>query len=710
MLVRMLTLVLCWVLFVPLSADQTPAPFLPPGDQIAAGEVLPAAVSDPRYPINVIGHVSLPYVEAFAVGGDYLYCVASWGFFIVDASNPAEAVVVSQVFFESGLYDNGVGLSGNHAYVIRRTTGSDRYLVSIDVSNPQAPVIVGECLLESLGYTFLNYGDYLVILDPGNIVVVDIADPTSPQFVKLQVRTSGSGGAIRGDKLFTVEGEDVRIVNLANPAELSTLAIDANFVNAEQLAIEGDRMYVVDRIEQDSYEIIALDITDASWPVELGRYTGPPYGQIAAIDAHVYGTRGQNEYVHVINFSDPASPTRVGSVATQSWGILRINNRLYFELLSKVSIFDASIPAAPLPIGSFEGTYSWAHDVDVKGNLAAMACGNLYLVDITDRANPQVLSSWFPPGYGAWSVELEEGVAYVADGEAINALDISDPAHPVLADRLISDYLSMEVAVGGGYGYSTGALGVQVIDLSDPLHPQPVTIYSEPDMEYTTSLLLRDQTLFVFSTYHTISSTVRILDVSEPAVPVKIGEYVTAYTSQGKSMELRGDYLYLIDGSGQFEVVDIRTPETPVKVGGTYISYGYAHTGSVIGEYLFSTARSLSIVDLYSPWYPQEVSTNYFGDRGEALCTDGTDIFLCANGTLLILEAPTPVILNGDCDNTGAVNISDAVHVINFIFNDGDAPSPYRSGDVNCDRLVTISDAVYLITWIFAGGPAPCQQ
>ncbi len=710
MLVRLLTLILSWVLVVPLLAGQSTAQYLPPGDEMASGDVLSSAVSDPRYPVNIIGHVSLPYVEAFAVGGDYIYCVAGWGFFIVDASEPSAPQVVSQLFFETGLFYNGVGLSGTHAFVIRRSAGSDRYLISIDVSNPQAPVIVGECLLESLGYTFLNYRDYLVILDGGSIVVVDIADPTAPQPVELQTRISGSGGAIRGDNLFTVEGEDVRVVDLSNPAELSTLAIDANFVNAEQLTIEGDRLYVVDRIEQDSYEIIALDISDASWPFELGRYTGPPYGQIAVIDAHVYGTRGQNEYVHVIDFSDPESPTRVGSVATQSWGALRVNDRLYFELLSKVSIFDASSPAAPVPIGSFEGTYSWAHDVDVKGNLAAMACGNLYLVDITDRANPQILSSWFPPGYGAWSVELEDGIAYVADGEAINALDVSDPAHPVLADRLVSNYLSMEVAVGGGYGYSTGALGVQVIDLSDPLHPQSVMIYSEPEMEYTTSLLLRDQTLFVFSTYLTTSSTVRILDVTDPAVPVKLGEYVTDYTAQGKSMELTGDYLYLMDGSGQFEVVDISSPGTPVRVGKTYISYGYAHTGSVIGEYLFSTARSLSIVDLYSPWYPQEVSTNFFGDRGEALCSDGTDIFLCNNGTLLILEAPTPVILNGDCDNTGAVNISDAVHVINFIFNDGDAPLPYRSADVNCDRLVTISDAVYLITWIFAGGPAPCQQ
>lgn len=65
----------------------------------------------------------------------------------------------------------------------------------------------------------------------------------------------------------------------------------------------------------------------------------------------------------------------------------------------------------------------------------------------------------------------------------------------------------------------------------------------------------------------------------------------------------------------------------------------------------------------------------------------------------------------GDANGTGTLTISDAVHLINYIFAGGPAPTPYPlcSGDANCDCVVSISDAVYMINYIFAGGPAPCD-
>ena len=67
--------------------------------------------------------------------------------------------------------------------------------------------------------------------------------------------------------------------------------------------------------------------------------------------------------------------------------------------------------------------------------------------------------------------------------------------------------------------------------------------------------------------------------------------------------------------------------------------------------------------------------------------------------------------LVGDADNSGTVNISDAVYLISYIFSGGTAPapSPIGSGDADCSNTVNISDAVYLIAYIFAGGPAPGQ-
>ena len=62
----------------------------------------------------------------------------------------------------------------------------------------------------------------------------------------------------------------------------------------------------------------------------------------------------------------------------------------------------------------------------------------------------------------------------------------------------------------------------------------------------------------------------------------------------------------------------------------------------------------------------------------------------------------------GDANGDMAVNISDAVYLIAYIFAGGSPPSPMLAGDANCNGAVNISDAVYLIAYIFSGGAAPC--
>lgn len=76
-------------------------------------------------------------------------------------------------------------------------------------------------------------------------------------------------------------------------------------------------------------------------------------------------------------------------------------------------------------------------------------------------------------------------------------------------------------------------------------------------------------------------------------------------------------------------------------------------------------------------------------------------------GDVLIIDIK-PYVLCGDADNSGIVNISDAVLLIAYIFGDGAATDPLLTGDTDCNDIVNISDAVYLIAYIFGGGPAPC--
>jgi aminopeptidase YwaD len=64
----------------------------------------------------------------------------------------------------------------------------------------------------------------------------------------------------------------------------------------------------------------------------------------------------------------------------------------------------------------------------------------------------------------------------------------------------------------------------------------------------------------------------------------------------------------------------------------------------------------------------------------------------------------------GDANGDGAVNIGDAVYVINYVFRGGPAPDPPVAGDANCDDKINVGDAVYIVNYIFRSGPAPCYQ
>jgi len=89
-------------------------------------------------------------------------------------------------------------------------------------------------------------------------------------------------------------------------------------------------------------------------------------------------------------------------------------------------------------------------------------------------------------------------------------------------------------------------------------------------------------------------------------------------------------------------------------------------------------------------------------------CNDPDNSVVTIGAQLEVVEY-LPYIC-GDANGDEAVNVSDAVHIINYVFTEGVAPDPYESADVNCDGLVNVSDGVFIINYIFIdGSPTPCD-
>ena len=86
------------------------------------------------------------------------------------------------------------------------------------------------------------------------------------------------------------------------------------------------------------------------------------------------------------------------------------------------------------------------------------------------------------------------------------------------------------------------------------------------------------------------------------------------------------------------------------------------------------------------------------------------------NGTYVLnlgyqqnFSTETAEYICGDADASGIVNITDAIYLIQYIFNSGPPPDPMARADSDCSGVVDMSDVVYLVQFIFADGPFPCD-
>ncbi len=74
-------------------------------------------------------------------------------------------------------------------------------------------------------------------------------------------------------------------------------------------------------------------------------------------------------------------------------------------------------------------------------------------------------------------------------------------------------------------------------------------------------------------------------------------------------------------------------------------------------------------------------------------------------GTLTIFT-PSGTFLRGNANSDGAVDLSDPIRILDYLFADGDAAECFDAMDGNDDGKVDLSDPIYILGFLFGGGPA----
>jgi hypothetical protein len=241
----------------------------------------------------------------------------------------------------------------------------------------------------------------------------------------------------------------------------------------------------------------------------------------------------------------------------------------------------------------------------------------------------------------------------VADWEAgLQVLNVADPAHPRLVATLglgtfphplggLIPEVGERIFVSGNYAYVTG-YALHVIDVSEPAQPVRVGGYSPTGGNLG---------LFVAGPYAYLvgagegGNDLTVVDVSDPGNPQPVGGYAEPGRVQVYDVFVTGGYAFLANhepfatGDGLL-VLDVSDPAHPERVGGAALLSG-ALGITVAGRYAYLAGGDrlhLQVFDISNPAQPRRVGGNTAIDPS-AVTVVGGNVYAAARGSdLAVLE------------------------------------------------------------------------
>ena len=187
-----------------------------------------------------------------------------------------------------------------------------------------------------------------------------------------------------------------------------------------------------------------VDVTDPSNPFELGRISGGNsiWRDLKYWDRHVYIGTEADDGIKVVSVDDPDNPTLVYTITDvdNSHNVHICEDGFLYIIGADehdIWIYDLTFPGTPSLIGTWDGEY--LHDIDVEDNLVygmGIYTSTAYIIDVSDKTNPQTLVSWQYPG-------MAHDAAVTADGNYLVTADEMQGGNLKLWD--IQDYSNINL-------------------------------------------------------------------------------------------------------------------------------------------------------------------------------------------------------------------------------------------------------------------------
>jgi hypothetical protein len=226
-----------------------------------------------------------------------------------------------------------------------------------------------------------------------------------------------------------------------------------------------------------------------------------------------------------------------------------------------------------------------------------------------DSLNCKAVGGWHRgPCFAVFVVDT---LAYIGAGYSMNILNVKDSTNPVLLGEIklpgrVRDIYVQDTIV---YVADEGS-GVRIINVSNPDLPVEIGLYDPINMEDCQSIRVKD-TLAYITEYEGL----RIINVTDPSSPVEIGLYDAISGNEARRIYLQDTLAYVTTYSRLF-IINIADPSSPVQI--SSFSIGENACDVWLQDTLaFVTAgeNDLHIINVSDPSTPFEINSYDIPDR-----------------------------------------------------------------------------------------------
>ncbi len=549
-------------------------------------------LSDPSQPTLVIFEpVQAVGVEA---RGSLVYAATAEGLRIYDASASGDLAELSLLALTNS---RKVALDGDRAFV-----SADPGMVIVDVRDPVNPVALGSVAISAAG-TSLDAADGIAaaVSAGGRVTIVDARDPSSPRIVSTiePVRWANAVAMMSGRLAVQLDDATVQVYDMEDPTTPALIGSYERLGLGDAIALrasDGTALFSRSGPLCCDQQVIAVDTRQPKMTA-ITKVAG---------DASSVGARGTlgvvgGQEVRFLDIGDPRAPRLLGVFDSEE----RIKDPLFFG--DAVTLYDRD--------------------------------GRLYVLDIHDPSAPTLLTSLAVPGVVPRdSVRVGE-YAYLVDSFELAAVDMHDPASPIIGGIVDAPSRAEMIAGTDGLlcvGEAPGEIHLYTLD--DPALPS--LVWSSSEGLWVTGISFDGDRLYVVDG---LDEQVLIYDVTDPQDPQQIGSYSPFLPPW--NVRAGGGLVALASGSdfGQIELLDLRDVESPTIVA-SFSPHAFIWGLDFEGDAMLVQADSdACVIDLRECACPADLDGDGDGDSD--------DFFLFLDAFRAGDAGVCDVDRDGDCDS-----------------------------------------------------------